>query len=96
MSKNDRRNYDAFEWLPLKRWSPETLMGPSIGLKDYCKICDVYVPRAESEEHIDRHIKTRKRHIADDKRRAKEARALALKLAREAKKLAGELTANKG
>jgi hypothetical protein len=89
MSKPTRRDYDAYNWLPIERWSVGTLLGPRLNQMICCKICDKYIPFKDSESHVSSHVSQKKRYIADDKKKAKAARIEAMRLAREEKKLAG-------
>lgn len=96
--KPTRADYDCFRWLPIERWNMDTLMGPTLGPNIFCKICDTYISGWEAEKHINRHVSTRKKQLADDK---KKAAALRLEKAREARALkaqekAEELKTKKG
>lgn len=86
MSKPTRRDYDAYGWLPIERWAENTIMGPRLNQMIMCKICDKYVPYSEAEAHVESHVKTRKKQIAEDKKKAKAARIEAMRLARIEKK----------
>lgn len=94
MSKPQRRDYDAFGWLPIGRWTVDNLTGPRLNTMLFCKICDKYIQWDEREEHVAKHVAQMKRYLADDKKKAKAARLEAARLAREAKKeekLAGNM-----
>jgi CMP-N-acetylneuraminic acid synthetase len=86
MAKPTRRDYDAFNWLPLERWNVETILGPHLEQKVCCKICDEYILFKDASKHVASHVTQRKKQIADDRKRAKAARIEAMRLAREAKK----------
>ena len=73
----DERNLKAFDWLPLNRWTVESILGPDT----YCKICDKRPHPNNAKDHIREHVKERE-VIA---RREKLA---ALEAAREARRLA--------
>jgi hypothetical protein len=52
-------------------------------------VCDKYLPFKESEKHVTNHVAQMKRYLAEDRKKAKAARLAAARLAREAKKFAG-------
>jgi hypothetical protein len=60
----------AFEWLPLERWSVETLVTETfVNNKRYCKVCDRWLLPTMLEAHINHHIreeKARRQKIRDD------------------------------
>ncbi len=85
VKKATRRDYDAFNWLPLARWNIDTLLGPSLGQKIMCKICDEYISIGDSETHVNRHVTVRKRQLSDDRKKAKELRLEKLRIARQLK-----------
>lgn len=85
MTKAKREDYDMFDWLPLNRWTVDNLLGPELRLKIMCKICDKYISKGDSEKHIASHIATRKRQLADDRKKARELRLENIRRAREEK-----------
>lgn len=85
MKNISRRDYEMFEWLPIDRWSVNTIMGPALEFKIMCKICDEYVIMSDSDNHVQSHVKQRSRQIENDRRKAKEMRLEKLRLAREEK-----------
>ncbi len=86
MNKPQRRDYDAFSWLNIARWTPDNLLGPRLNRMILCKICDEYIPVETGDEHVKKHVTQMKKYLADDRRKAKAARLEAARLAREAKK----------
>lgn len=86
MSKPQRRDYNAFSWLNVNRWTPENLLGPRLNQMIFCKICDEYIKYDDKEDHVKKHVAQWKKYLADDRRKAKAARLEAARLAREAKK----------
>ena len=86
MKRVSRQDYDAFRWLPIERWNEDTLFGPMMGNRIMCKICDEYIGFDDRKVHAEKHATVRKRQIEGDRKKAREARLAAAKLAREEKK----------
>jgi hypothetical protein len=84
-------HYQAFDWLPIEKWTRHTVMGPTRGYKMYCKFCDKYVIMSQADEHVVKHQEQRGRQIKAEKKRAREERVELMRLAREAKKLEKEM-----
>lgn len=71
----------CFHWLPIERWTPETILGDyKVDGKRYCKICDEWVPNNERE--VNSHIR---RHIREENARAAKVKAENAERARIAK-----------
>ena len=86
MAKTPDWKLDCFlQFLPNDYWVVKNLFGPRLGVKSYCKICDVYVISSETESHLKIHIKERDVIIKRRKKEAKERRDEALRLARLAR-----------
>lgn len=68
---------EAFNWLPIERWTPDHLLSDYqvSGLR-YCKVCDAWVSLEDEKKHCAAHRKQRRDQI-------KRARLEALKKARE-------------
>jgi len=85
MKKTNRIDYDMFGWLPLHKWRVDTLMGPKLRQKIFCKVCDEYVIIYDAEGHVAKHVSIRKRQLSDDRKKAKELRLENIRRAREEK-----------
>ena len=93
--KTPEFNLDCFAWLPSEKWTPEHLMGPTLGGDIMCKICDKYISLRIREEHIKIHVKERDILTKKRKKIAEKKRIENMRLAREAKKLMQEGNQNK-
>lgn len=91
MKKIPRKDYEAWNWLKIENWTVDKIMGPILGNKIMCKICDEYVIMQESQKHLARHISQRKRQIKEDRKKAHEERLEKMRRARE-EKMAGKLS----
>lgn len=91
MKKLNRADYEMFDWLPLRNWRIDTIMGPMNARKIFCKICDEYIALNEAQEHVDQHVKIRKAQVASDRRKAKKERLEKMRWAREEKRRLKEI-----
>lgn len=89
----EARYLDALDWLPLDKWSVETIINqegtpPSTGL--LCKICDRRIKVGKAEGHVKGHIREAKSLKLERKEEARLARIETLRLRREEKNAQSE------
>lgn len=61
------------------------MFGPRLGVKSYCKVCDIYVEYQDLESHLATHIKERNSIQRKRKKEAQARKVEAARLARLAK-----------
>lgn len=84
----DSWRLESFDWLPLRSWNVENLIGPykDDGFEGYCKICDTYIYYTDLESHVKKHLKEYEKLSKRKKRQTDQKKKEALRRAREARK----------
>lgn len=70
---------EAFHWLPVEQWTPESLLSDfTVSGKRYCKVCDEWVSPEDEKKHVASHVKQQKeikrKRDAEAKRAREEGR----------------------
>lgn len=75
---------DAFEWLPLARWNPSTILNfYEVKGRRLCKICDKWIIPKRHASHVKWHVKEREFIL-------RQRKAAALEAAKQARIFAAE------